>query len=429
LAAAFPGRKSLVELIDNQSRLLSAQPDDPFASDPGLLPDDGVLMSSGDDPFADDPGFGIEVDLVTPGDAAGPDASMGSELIDDPFAADESFDAVLSDDKTITSIGGSEVNTEENSAGLPQTDLPFDPFAEDSFGFDETQELIEIDTEKETSPVSAVSELVAAIPNDAIEDPFADDDDFIPEEIPESSVVSPAVMDDPFAADDSLSDTPLDVPAAATENRGEDSVTDPFAEDSFDLGIEELPTVDSASLSGNQEPAPSELKALPGDATVDAGDAPETEAADVNQAANESITDRAEAIAESLLLPQQEAEPRQEYVCCVFAIGGRDYYLPIEQMLEIADLPQLIPLPLAPPMVSGLINLRGQVMPAINLAALNQHHQDEVRIQRRLVIAEYQGESLAFLADGIPYLSENFSGEKIDMKKFISLYRIRGDEA
>ncbi len=97
-------------------------------------------------------------------------------------------------------------------------------------------------------------------------------------------------------------------------------------------------------------------------------------------------------------------------------------------MQEISDLPEILPLPLAPPMVSGLINLRGQVMPVINLAILNQHQQSEVRIQRRLVIAEYQGEPLAFLADGVPYLAEDFSGEKVDMGQFLSLYRIRGLE-
>jgi purine-binding chemotaxis protein CheW len=142
----------------------------------------------------------------------------------------------------------------------------------------------------------------------------------------------------------------------------------------------------------------------------------------------ESVAERAEEIAESLLLPDEEAVPRRDYVCCVFSIGGRDYHLPIKQMKEITDLPQLLPLPLAPPMVSGLINLRGEVIPVINLAILNQHQQSEVRVQRRLVVAEHKNESLAFLVDGVPYLAEDFSGEKIDMSKFLSRYQIRGVE-
>lgn len=142
----------------------------------------------------------------------------------------------------------------------------------------------------------------------------------------------------------------------------------------------------------------------------------------------ESEIGRAAQIAESLLLPKEEDGPRREYVCGSFAIDGRDYYLPIEQMFEIAELTQLFPLPLSPPMVVGLVNLRGQVIPVIDLSILNQHQRTEVCKQHRLVVAECQGEFLAFLAEGIPLLAEEFVGEKIDMPRFLSLYRVRGSK-
>jgi chemotaxis signal transduction protein len=150
-----------------------------------------------------------------------------------------------------------------------------------------------------------------------------------------------------------------------------------------------------------------------------------SEAASV--AAGESITDRVNEVADWLLLPDEAATPEHQYVCCCFKLSGRNYYLPIDYVLEIAETPLLLPLPLAPAPVSGLVNLRGLVLPVVDLSSLEEHPQASSGV-RRLVVVEHQQEKLAFLADGIPYLSETLIGEKIDLPEFIRSHKLKGAE-
>jgi purine-binding chemotaxis protein CheW len=50
--------------------------------------------------------------------------------------------------------------------------------------------------------------------------------------------------------------------------------------------------------------------------------------------------------------------------------GGEHYALPVEAVLEIAELGQVTPVPGAPSGVLGVRNLRGQVIPVIDLASV-----------------------------------------------------------
>ena len=52
------------------------------------------------------------------------------------------------------------------------------------------------------------------------------------------------------------------------------------------------------------------------------------------------------------------------------SIGREDYALPVEQVLEVAELQRLAAVPGAPRAVLGVCNLRGDVLPVVDLASL-----------------------------------------------------------
>jgi purine-binding chemotaxis protein CheW len=52
---------------------------------------------------------------------------------------------------------------------------------------------------------------------------------------------------------------------------------------------------------------------------------------------------------------------------CTFRLGGMLLGLPVSDVQEIVRASAITPVPLAPPLVRGLVNLRGQVLPAIDL--------------------------------------------------------------
>jgi purine-binding chemotaxis protein CheW len=51
----------------------------------------------------------------------------------------------------------------------------------------------------------------------------------------------------------------------------------------------------------------------------------------------------------------------------VFQVAGREYGLPLGQVVEVLQMVAITPVPEAPPWVAGVINLRGRVIPMVDL--------------------------------------------------------------
>ena len=76
-------------------------------------------------------------------------------------------------------------------------------------------------------------------------------------------------------------------------------------------------------------------------------------------------------------------------------IAGEQYALPVDGVLEVAELGDVTPVPGAPPSVLGVRNLRGQLIAVVDLAALFGLEGDGPR--ERIVITE-DGDRRAGLA-------------------------------
>jgi purine-binding chemotaxis protein CheW len=55
---------------------------------------------------------------------------------------------------------------------------------------------------------------------------------------------------------------------------------------------------------------------------------------------------------------------------CVFRLQGRGFALPVAQAVEVLPAVDYTPIPLAPPLVAGLFNLRGELIPLLRLESL-----------------------------------------------------------
>jgi purine-binding chemotaxis protein CheW len=58
---------------------------------------------------------------------------------------------------------------------------------------------------------------------------------------------------------------------------------------------------------------------------------------------------------------------RKRYV--TFSLAGGRYCIPVDQVLQILRLEDLIEIPKPPPFVEGVINLRGDIIPVVSLRA------------------------------------------------------------
>jgi purine-binding chemotaxis protein CheW len=59
--------------------------------------------------------------------------------------------------------------------------------------------------------------------------------------------------------------------------------------------------------------------------------------------------------------------PEEEIRLCLFSIGEELYALPIEVLTEIIIAQKIFPVPTTPPHVLGTINLRGNIVPIIDI--------------------------------------------------------------
>jgi purine-binding chemotaxis protein CheW len=79
--------------------------------------------------------------------------------------------------------------------------------------------------------------------------------------------------------------------------------------------------------------------------------------------------------------------------------GGEHYAIPVAGVLEIAEHGDVSEVPGAPPEVLGVRNLRGQVIPVIDLAAGLDLQSSSDR--ERMVVVEDSGRLAAFAVDAV----------------------------
>jgi purine-binding chemotaxis protein CheW len=66
-------------------------------------------------------------------------------------------------------------------------------------------------------------------------------------------------------------------------------------------------------------------------------------------------------------MPPADTAPRS---CLRFSLGVRAFGVPLEQVREVVPVEHVHPVPLAPPNVLGLLNVRGQVLTLLHTAGL-----------------------------------------------------------
>jgi purine-binding chemotaxis protein CheW len=79
-------------------------------------------------------------------------------------------------------------------------------------------------------------------------------------------------------------------------------------------------------------------------------------------------------------------------------IGREQYALPVGTVLEVVELGELTPVPGSPSEVVGVFNLRGQVIPVIDLAAMLDLRAEE---PERIVVVELEESSAGLAVDAV----------------------------
>jgi len=84
-----------------------------------------------------------------------------------------------------------------------------------------------------------------------------------------------------------------------------------------------------------------------------------------------------------------------------FAVGGEDYGIGIQTVKEVIKIKNITQLPKTPSFVRGVINLRGDVIPVIDLREKFGLPQEDYTDKTRVIVVELDGKSIGMVVDSV----------------------------
>jgi purine-binding chemotaxis protein CheW len=108
---------------------------------------------------------------------------------------------------------------------------------------------------------------------------------------------------------------------------------------------------------------------------------------------------RAEALAE---MAPGEDQHDDTLEALVFALGHELYALPATQVHEVRPLGGLTPLPGTPPFLAGLINVRGRIVPVVDLRPILGIASDACSPSMSVVLVSYRSADVGLLVTDRP---------------------------
>lgn len=98
--------------------------------------------------------------------------------------------------------------------------------------------------------------------------------------------------------------------------------------------------------------------------------------------------------------PQRTATAAASLVT-VFSVAGREYAIGVESVIEAVRMVALTPLPQAAPWQAGALNLRGHVIPVVDLRQRLGSPPCEPSLDTRILVVEEAGTTAGLLVDEI----------------------------
>ncbi|TZE83584.1 chemotaxis protein CheW [Calorimonas adulescens] len=85
----------------------------------------------------------------------------------------------------------------------------------------------------------------------------------------------------------------------------------------------------------------------------------------------------------------------------VFKLQGEEYCIDIMKVMEIIRMQEIVKLPDTPDFVEGVVNLRGKIIPVIDLKKRFHLEGKEISEETRIIITDTDGKTVGFIVDNV----------------------------
>jgi purine-binding chemotaxis protein CheW len=96
--------------------------------------------------------------------------------------------------------------------------------------------------------------------------------------------------------------------------------------------------------------------------------------------------------------------PAEAAQLVVFRVEASEYALPVANVGEVLRMVAIAPVPESPTWVLGVINLRGEVIPVIDLRTRLGVPAQAAGLNTPIIVAEHEGQSVGLVADSVTEL-------------------------
>lgn len=97
----------------------------------------------------------------------------------------------------------------------------------------------------------------------------------------------------------------------------------------------------------------------------------------------------------------EEERNDQELQLVIFRLAKEEYGLPITKVQEINRLVPITKLPQTPSFMEGIINLRGRIIPVVDLRKRFQLDVAEYNEDTRIIIVDVDGQTVGIIVDAV----------------------------
>lgn len=104
----------------------------------------------------------------------------------------------------------------------------------------------------------------------------------------------------------------------------------------------------------------------------------------------------------------------------IFILNEQQYALHLSSVDRIVRIVKITPLPKAPDIVYGVVNLKGKIIPVINIRKRFRLPEREIHLSDHLIIAKTSMRTVALLADEVSRVVETTASEVIESEKILA---------
>jgi len=103
----------------------------------------------------------------------------------------------------------------------------------------------------------------------------------------------------------------------------------------------------------------------------------------------------------------------------VFTLDEQRYALYLSAVEKIARIVEISPLPKAPEIVLGVVNVQGRIIPVVNVRKRFHLPERESNLSDQLIIAQTSGRAVALVVDSVSGVIEGSEQDVIEATKFL----------